>query len=107
MAVGADSAAAVEDPPAAKRFVRNLMDTMVRVSVSDGRLITGQMWCFDNLKNLILLNCQETRMVADEAQHRPLGPLVMVPGKHITKIEAVRRRASETLARGSARLRER
>mmetsp|Transcript_91719 Transcript_91719/g.160249 ORF Transcript_91719/g.160249 Transcript_91719/m.160249 type:complete len:95 (+) Transcript_91719:74-358(+) len=66
------------------------MDTAVRVSVSDGRLISGQLWCFDNLKNMILLNGQETRISQGMQEHRPLGPLVMVPGKHITKIEALK-----------------
>merc|ERR1719424_1853731 len=66
------------------------MDTDVRVTISDGRLITGRMWCFDNVKNLILLNCEETRIVQGLEHHRPLGPLVMVPGKHIVKIEASR-----------------
>merc|ERR1712100_672578 len=70
--------------------IRALMDTAVRVTISDGRLITGQLWCFDNVKNLILLNCQETRIIQELEHHRPLGPLVMVPGKHITKIEASR-----------------
>merc|ERR1712072_1565833 len=78
------------DALAAKGFIRALMDTSVRVTISDGRLITGQLWCFDNVKNLILLNCQETRVVQGLEHRRPLGPLVMVPGKHITKIEASR-----------------
>eukprot|EP00747_Dinoflagellata_sp_TGD_P166255 gnl/TRDRNA2_/TRDRNA2_188772_c0_seq1.p1 gnl/TRDRNA2_/TRDRNA2_188772_c0~~gnl/TRDRNA2_/TRDRNA2_188772_c0_seq1.p1 ORF type:complete len:112 (-),score=27.03 gnl/TRDRNA2_/TRDRNA2_188772_c0_seq1:66-401(-) len=73
---------------AAKAFVKKLMDTVVRISISDGRLITGQLWCIDNLKNVILLHCQETRKTSAGEEHRPLGPLVMVPGKHITKIEA-------------------
>lgn len=73
---------------AAKSFVRALMDTAVRVTISDGRLISGQFWCFDNGQNLILLHCDETRIVNDVEHQRYLGPLVMVPGKHIVKIEA-------------------
>mmetsp|Transcript_3922 Transcript_3922/g.9127 ORF Transcript_3922/g.9127 Transcript_3922/m.9127 type:complete len:131 (+) Transcript_3922:42-434(+) len=77
-----------KDATAAKGLIGDLMDTAVRVSISDGRLITGQLWCFDNLRNLILLNVQETRLCNGSEQHRPMGPLVMVPGKHIKKIEA-------------------
>merc|ERR1719453_2475030 len=66
------------------------MDTTVRVTISDGRMLTGQLWCFDNAKNLILLQCNEIRLVQGKEHNRPLGPLVMVPGKHITKIEATK-----------------
>merc|ERR1711972_859206 len=73
---------------AAKRFVEKLM-------------ITGTLWCFDQAQNIILLNCHETKTSAQGTeQRRPLGPLVMVPGKHITKIEALKVRAA--LARGRA-----
>mmetsp|Transcript_5575 Transcript_5575/g.6092 ORF Transcript_5575/g.6092 Transcript_5575/m.6092 type:complete len:80 (+) Transcript_5575:105-344(+) len=51
----------VKDAPAAKHFMRGIMDTTVRIRISDGRFILGQLWCFDQGKNAILLNCQETR----------------------------------------------
>mmetsp|Transcript_103068 Transcript_103068/g.291961 ORF Transcript_103068/g.291961 Transcript_103068/m.291961 type:complete len:143 (+) Transcript_103068:64-492(+) len=91
---------AISDPTSAKAFVGGLMDAVVRIEVSDGRLITGQLWCFDQMKNIILLNCQETRPTAPgaEAEHRPLGPLVMVPGKHIVRIEAPRAQALAVVA---------
>eukprot|EP00927_Polykrikos_kofoidii_P057447 TRINITY_DN51593_c0_g1_i1.p1 TRINITY_DN51593_c0_g1~~TRINITY_DN51593_c0_g1_i1.p1 ORF type:complete len:141 (-),score=35.62 TRINITY_DN51593_c0_g1_i1:331-753(-) len=87
----ADLQPAITDPAKAKQVIANLMDTVVRVRISDGRLIMGQLWCVDNLKNLVLLNVQETKTFEDGSeQERPLGPLVMVPGKHIKNIEAVK-----------------
>eukprot|EP00429_Kryptoperidinium_foliaceum_P058539 CAMPEP_0176078754 /NCGR_PEP_ID=MMETSP0120_2-20121206/39385_1 /TAXON_ID=160619 /ORGANISM="Kryptoperidinium foliaceum, Strain CCMP 1326" /LENGTH=97 /DNA_ID=CAMNT_0017412503 /DNA_START=27 /DNA_END=320 /DNA_ORIENTATION=+ len=78
-------------PSDAKAMMKKLMDSVVRISVSDGRMICGQLWCQDNNRNFILLNVGEVRIGEDGEEHRrPLGPLVMVPGKHITKIEAMR-----------------
>mmetsp|Transcript_120139 Transcript_120139/g.299727 ORF Transcript_120139/g.299727 Transcript_120139/m.299727 type:complete len:108 (-) Transcript_120139:49-372(-) len=85
---GAPPSPEVDD---AKQFMHKLMDHPIRVAITDGRLIVGNLWCVDNLKNFILLNCQETRISEDGVeQRRPLGPLVMVPGKHVTKVEALK-----------------
>eukprot|EP00928_Gymnodinium_smaydae_P021564 TRINITY_DN18433_c0_g3_i1.p1 TRINITY_DN18433_c0_g3~~TRINITY_DN18433_c0_g3_i1.p1 ORF type:complete len:111 (-),score=27.09 TRINITY_DN18433_c0_g3_i1:181-513(-) len=85
-----------DDKSAAKGVMQNLLDTMVRCEVSDGRLISGKMWCMDNFKNFILLNGQETRIgEGGVKQHRSLGPLVMVPGKYIVKIEASKAAVAE------------
>ena len=86
----------------AKRFVKNMMDTIVRVHISDGRILTGQLWCFDQVKNIILLNCQESR--AGEELHRPLGPLVTVPGAHAVRIEALRREVEAARSCASGRM---
>eukprot|EP00933_Yihiella_yeosuensis_P024907 TRINITY_DN19305_c0_g1_i1.p1 TRINITY_DN19305_c0_g1~~TRINITY_DN19305_c0_g1_i1.p1 ORF type:complete len:112 (+),score=19.33 TRINITY_DN19305_c0_g1_i1:98-433(+) len=81
----------VKEPETAKRFMAGLMNTTVRLHVSDGRIISGQLWCFDQLRNSVLLNGHETRIAEDgEEHHRSLGPLVMVPGKHILKFEATK-----------------
>ncbi|CAE7353573.1 unnamed protein product, partial [Symbiodinium pilosum] len=70
----------------------------VRAHIEDGRIISGQLWCFDQLRNLILLSGFETRTDQDgQQQHRSLGPLVMVPGKYILKLEATKA-ASEAAA---------
>eukprot|EP00413_Alexandrium_margalefii_P016043 CAMPEP_0204528622 /NCGR_PEP_ID=MMETSP0661-20131031/9627_1 /ASSEMBLY_ACC=CAM_ASM_000606 /TAXON_ID=109239 /ORGANISM="Alexandrium margalefi, Strain AMGDE01CS-322" /LENGTH=127 /DNA_ID=CAMNT_0051534609 /DNA_START=46 /DNA_END=429 /DNA_ORIENTATION=+ len=99
----------VKDAPVAKHFMRQIMDTTVRIHISDGRLITGQLWCFDERKNAILLNCQETRISregdTEEQHHRPLGPLVMVPGKHMLRFEAIKahtEKAAEEAVRAAA-----
>ena len=67
-----------------------LMNTVVRAHIEDGRIISGQLWCFDQLKNLILLSGYETRNSEDGTHNRALGPLVMVPGKYIRKLEATK-----------------
>eukprot|EP00931_Biecheleriopsis_adriatica_P053647 TRINITY_DN31450_c0_g2_i1.p1 TRINITY_DN31450_c0_g2~~TRINITY_DN31450_c0_g2_i1.p1 ORF type:complete len:116 (+),score=16.60 TRINITY_DN31450_c0_g2_i1:117-464(+) len=92
----------VKDPASAKRFMSKLMNTLVRAHVTDGRVITGQLWCFDQLRNTILLNGHETRVSeSGEQQHRPLGPLVMVPGKHIVKFEASKSASEAAIATSS------
>merc|ERR1719195_853450 len=102
-AAGSDLGALAKDPAAGKRIVRQLMDTTVRIHITDGRIITGQLWCFDQLQNAILLNCQETRVAKDSSrQHRPLGPLVMVPGKHLVKIEALKAKVEDAAVRAAA-----
>jgi len=78
----------VHDAAGAKQVVSKLMNTLVRAHLEDGRIISGQLWCFDQLKNCILLSGYETRK--DEAEVRALGPLIMVPGKHILKLEATK-----------------
>eukprot|EP00439_Symbiodinium_sp_Y106_P069747 s1310_g12.t1 len=81
----------VKDSTGAKRFMSELMNTLVRAHIEDGRIISGQLWCFDQLRNLILLNGFETRTDKDgQQQHRSLGPLVMVPGKYILKLESTK-----------------
>lgn len=79
-----------------------LMNTLVRAHIEDGRIISGQLWCFDQLRNLILLNGFETRTEQDGQQHRLLGPLVMVPGKYILKLESTKA-ACEAAAAATAK----
>ena len=80
----------VKDAAGAKHVMSNLMNTIVRAHIEDGRIISGQLWCFDQLKNLILLSGYETRITEEGAENRALGPLVMVPGKYIQKLEATK-----------------
>mmetsp|Transcript_33147 Transcript_33147/g.60078 ORF Transcript_33147/g.60078 Transcript_33147/m.60078 type:complete len:108 (+) Transcript_33147:52-375(+) len=96
------SEGAVKDPATAKHFMNRLMNTLVRIEISDGRIITGQLWCFDQGRNTILLNGHETRITKAGDQHRPLGPLVMVPGKHIVKFHATKPAAEAASAGADA-----
>ncbi|CAJ1358985.1 unnamed protein product [Effrenium voratum] len=84
------SALEVQDAEAAKNVMSQLMNTLVRAHIEDGRIISGQLWCFDQLRNLILLTGYETRIEDGKEVHRALGPLIMVPGKHIRKLEATK-----------------
>ena len=87
-----------KDAPGAKRFMSKLMNTSVRAHIEDGRIIGGQLWCFDQLKNLILLSGYETRIEDGKSVHRALGPLILVPGKYILKLEATKNATEAALA---------
>eukprot|EP00435_Cladocopium_sp_Y103_P035108 s30_g9.t1 len=86
------------DAEAAKRFMSKLMNTSVRAHIDDGRIISGQLWCFDQLKNLILLSGYETRDGEGQSEHRALGPLILVPGKYIRKLEATKTSTEAAIA---------
>ena len=72
----------------------------MRAHIDDGRIISGQLWCFDQLKNLILLSGYETRADSEgrQSEHRALGPLILVPGKYIRKLEATKSSTEAAIA---------
>eukprot|EP00438_Fugacium_kawagutii_P035873 Skav204675 [mRNA] locus=scaffold1284:33420:33761:- [translate_table: standard] len=79
------------DATGAKSVMSKLMNTCVRAHIEDGRIISGQLWCLDQTKNLILLSGYETRIMKDgPSEERALGPLILVPGKYIRKLEATK-----------------
>ncbi|KAI8058965.1 uncharacterized protein B0P05DRAFT_559193 [Gilbertella persicaria] len=53
-----------------------------RVRIHDGRTFIGTFVCIDKDKNIILANTEEFR--GDEKR---LVGLVMIPGKHLVKVE--------------------
>ncbi|KAI9361431.1 hypothetical protein BD770DRAFT_383397 [Pilaira anomala] len=53
-----------------------------RVKITDGRTFIGTFVCIDKQKNIILAHTEEFR----GAEKRMVG-LVMIPGKHLVKIE--------------------
>ena len=63
-------------------FLNSLMDRTVRVTVSDDRIVVGKLICVDNFGNLIV----EDTIIHDAVGTQNL-PSVMVPGKHIVKLE--------------------
>ncbi len=78
----------------AKAAQRGLLHSTLRVTLSDGRVVTGQYQCLDEHLNFILQGATERRMVNERSgaetverqQTRTLG-LVIVPGKHVLKVE--------------------
>mmetsp|Transcript_6038 Transcript_6038/g.8613 ORF Transcript_6038/g.8613 Transcript_6038/m.8613 type:complete len:100 (-) Transcript_6038:361-660(-) len=84
--------AGLTDPTTAKKCLEKLMDTRFRVTITDGRKIIGDLWCIDNAQNFVLLEVKEMVVREDgTSSTRSLGPLVMVPGRHVTKVEAVKK----------------
>ncbi|KAI8640873.1 hypothetical protein BD408DRAFT_313262, partial [Parasitella parasitica] len=54
-----------------------------RIRITDGRIFIGTFVCIDKEKNIILAHTEELR---GGSKKRLVG-LVMIPGKHIVKIE--------------------
>jgi len=94
-AAAASAIAAAKAGLQAKATLRGLLQSTVRVTLSDGRVVTGQYQCLDEHLNFILQGATERRVVRERAgvegsverqQVRNVG-LVMLPGKHVVKVE--------------------
>ena len=55
----------------------------------DERVVTGTFQCLDRHRNFILRDASELRIFEGGARRRTLGA-ALVPGKHLTKVEALR-----------------
>lgn len=94
-AAAASAIAAAKAGLQAKATLRGLLQSTLRVTLSDGRVVTGQYQCLDEHLNFILQGATERRVVRERAgveesverqQVRNLG-LVVLPGKHVVKVE--------------------
>ncbi|OAD79409.1 hypothetical protein PHYBLDRAFT_139438 [Phycomyces blakesleeanus NRRL 1555(-)] len=63
--------------------LRTYLNFKTRIQISDGRTFIGVFMCVDKDKNIILAHAEEFR--GDEKR---LVGLVMIPGKHLVKVEA-------------------
>ncbi|RDD42425.1 N-alpha-acetyltransferase 38, NatC auxiliary subunit [Trichoplax sp. H2] len=66
-----------------------LLNKLLQVHLSDGRVVVGNFMCTDRELNIILGQCQEYSSAPDPEsteQPRTLG-LAMIPGKHVIKIQ--------------------
>lgn len=54
--------------------VKATLDSVVRVTVSDGRLVEGQLQCLDSDMNIVLANATEYHDVQDGECHRLAEP---------------------------------
>lgn len=91
----------------AKAYLTNILNRIIHVHISDGRMFVGQMKCTDNERNIILAMTHEYRQPTEsdakaamarskkegqtgnvkvDMKKRFVG-LVVVPGQYITKIE--------------------
>ncbi|ORY90499.1 hypothetical protein BCR43DRAFT_499400 [Syncephalastrum racemosum] len=62
--------------------LRSCLNFKARVHISDGRVFIGTFVCTDKQKNIILAHTEEFR-----GREQRLVGLVMIPGKHLVKIE--------------------
>ncbi|XP_033209684.1 N-alpha-acetyltransferase 38-A, NatC auxiliary subunit [Belonocnema kinseyi] len=84
VAVG-NGEASQESP--AKEKLRGWLNRLLRIKMTDGRVLTGAFLCTDRDGNVILGSC--TEYLSEEhkmTEARTLG-LVMVPGRHIVTIQ--------------------
>jgi len=87
MSAAADHA---ENTTPGQAFIKSCMGRTLCVTVSDGRLFEGELRCVDNACNLVMAMAFEYRgHPEDEAvrRERRMVGTVVVPGKHITRIE--------------------
>jgi small nuclear ribonucleoprotein (snRNP)-like protein len=91
----ASAIAAAKSKLQAVATMRGLLQSTLRVTLSDGRVVTGKYQCLDEHLNFILQGATERRVVGERAgvegsvdrqEVRNLG-LVMLPGKHMIKVE--------------------
>eukprot|EP00954_Amorphochlora_amoebiformis_P019774 1334668-Amorphochlora_amoeboformis.AAC.1 len=66
--------------------VRDLIGLPIRLKVSDGRNVMGRFSCVDDHLNIILLDAQQI-LDDEKAKPRLLGQ-ILIPGKHVLKVEA-------------------
>ncbi|RHY29775.1 hypothetical protein DYB32_004858 [Aphanomyces invadans] len=65
-----------------------LLDQVLRVEITDGRILVGHFHCLDKDKNLILTDTTEYRYAAKDSTPpsvRQLG-MTLIPGRHVVKI---------------------
>lgn len=82
--VDADATAAAEPISAGRAKLQSWLYRQLRIQLTDGRILTGNFLCTDADANVILGMCMEDTEKGGEV--RMLG-LVMVPGRHIVKME--------------------
>ena len=74
--------------------VRQHLDSPLRVGLTDGRVIVGKFVCLDKQRNILLVEAQESRLVAavsgdvPERAKRHLG-IVLVPRRWVATCHAL------------------
>ncbi|XP_063675179.1 N-alpha-acetyltransferase 38, NatC auxiliary subunit-like [Bolinopsis microptera] len=68
------------------RFIKGLVNKMLRIQISDGRVLIGSLLCTDRDQNLIMGGAAEYWHDETAGEARMLG-LVMIPGRHITSVQ--------------------
>jgi len=69
--------------------VRGFLHRVLRVQLSDGRLVEGTLECYDNLGNMILSNTTDVSNKSKSRRTHRLG-LVLVPGHVQVSVKGLR-----------------
>ena len=87
----------MESEREAVEAVRARLDKLLRVTLTDNRVLVGYFSCFDKQRNVLLNEVREQRFADGSTVtdppcapdfERPLG-LVLVPRKHIVAVHAI------------------
>jgi len=97
------------DNDSAVKYLESLLGRNLRAHTTDGRMFLGEFKCTDNESNIILAKTYEYRLPTEKAKREALERtaagdrackadmtsrfvgLVVVPGKHIVKLEVEQR----------------
>jgi len=78
------------DRPAVSQ-IKSFLQSVLRISISDGRLFVGTFACVDKQLNIVLTNTEEFRLGPPGSPPPVQGryvTMVMIPWKFVTKVEA-------------------
>jgi small nuclear ribonucleoprotein (snRNP)-like protein len=84
---------ATENHPKASvvKFMK-LLGSKIRIQISDGRILIGNLYCIDYRKNVILIDTKEyrTRKNDPEKKFKPIERYIgmaLIPGKHLVSFQ--------------------
>ena len=72
--------------PKGREFLQRLMNNQVKITVNDGRVFYGYLFCVDHQSNLILVDVKEVQPLHEHLMDRNLG-MILISENIITKIE--------------------
>ncbi|EER19854.1 conserved hypothetical protein [Perkinsus marinus ATCC 50983] len=90
-------------PASTTDLLSSLLHKPLRITLTDGREITGRLYCIDDKKNIVLRNAVERRKGNEvtpltiglkSSSTRSIG-MVMIPGKDAVKIEGLKKDISQ------------
>mmetsp|Transcript_37880 Transcript_37880/g.74514 ORF Transcript_37880/g.74514 Transcript_37880/m.74514 type:complete len:90 (-) Transcript_37880:136-405(-) len=83
MPLSIDLSKRTPDQEQKEQKLQSFLGKPMRVTITDGRIMSGRFHCFDNQSNIILV---DTFQLLNGAKTRRLGQ-VLITGKHVLKCE--------------------
>lgn len=75
-------------PPSALQHVKGLLNQMLRIAITDGRIFIGTFAGTDKPLNILLINAEEYRIGPDENPDGRYVGQVLIPWRLVVKVEA-------------------